>query len=108
MLANKVVEILTNARFTEGMGAMQTAAAASGGSEAAASAVEEAFLRADDQADLPTITDLDYRDKMRATSAIKYNCFCLFMLALISYLIYVVTEFYRPVDIEEILEEIVY
>lgn len=74
----------------------------------AASAVEEAFLRGDDQADLPTITDLDYRDKMRSTSALKYYCCFILVLGLIGYCIWAIVEAYREEDIEELLEEIFY
>lgn len=94
VLANKVVELLTNSRYGECMGSLQTAAAASGGADAAASAVEEAFLRADDQADMPTIRDLDYRDKVRSASAIKYYCLLIWLLAFLGYTIWAIVTAY--------------
>ena len=101
VFANKLIELLTNPIYKQQMGVLQTAAAASGGVQAAANAIEEAYLRADDQADLPAITDLDYRDKMRTTSACKYYCGLILLLALIGYCLWAIIVAYCPEGMDQ-------
>lgn len=102
VFASKMINLLKNKEFAKNMNILRAASVAQGGSVLASKAIEEAYMRSDERANFPTVSDPDYVDKMRSISCWKYYTSLLVLLGLLIFYIWCICVAFWPEEVVDI------